>query len=48
MADVVLNHCSVKVHGSLVTKTETHCMKIFCTVPEDFDISNIVRPEALL
>ena len=34
------------MNGSLVIKTETQCMKTFCTVDEDFDLTNIVRPRS--
>ena len=47
MADVVLNHCSVK--SSWFTGYQNGdplYENFFCTVPEDFDISNIVRPRS--
>ena len=47
MADVVLNHCSVE--NSWFTGYQNGdplYENFFCTVPEDFDISNIVRPRS--
>ena len=47
MADVVLNHCSVKNSWFIGYQNGDPVYEnFFCTVPEDFDISNIVRPRS--
>ena len=47
MADVVLNHCSVKSSWFIGYQNGDPLYEnFFCTVPEDFDISNIVRPRS--
>ena len=47
MADVVLNHCSVKSSWFIGYQNgDPLYEKFFCTVSEDFDISNIVRPRS--
>ena len=47
MADVVLNHCSVKNAWFIGYQNGDPMYEdFFCTVPEDFDISNIVRPRS--
>ena len=47
MADVVLNHCSVESSWFIGYQNGDPLYEnFFCTVPEDFDISNIVRPRS--
>ena len=47
MVDVVLNHCSVKNEWFIGYQNgDPMYENFFCTVPEDFDISNIVRPRS--
>ena len=47
MVDVVLNHCSVKSSWFIGYQNGDPVYEnFFCTVPEDFDISNIVRPRS--
>ena len=47
MVDVVLNHCSVKSSWFIGYQNGDPLYEnFFCTVPEDFDISNIVRPRS--
>tara|TARA_B100000989_G_scaffold293089_1_gene269958 strand:- start:1704 stop:3458 length:1755 start_codon:yes stop_codon:yes gene_type:complete len=47
MADVVLNHCSVN-NSWFIGYQNGHPAyeNFFCTIPEDFDVSNIVRPRS--
>ena len=47
MADVVLNHCSIKSEWFIGYQNGASLRKLFCTVPDDFDSSNIVRPSSL-
>ena len=47
MVDVVLNHCSVENSWFIGYQNGDPLYEnFFCTVPEDFDISNIVRPRS--
>ncbi len=47
MADVVLNHCSVESSWFIGYQNGDPLYEnFFCTVPEDFDTSNIVRPRS--
>ena len=47
MADVVLNHCSVKSSWFIGYQNgDPMYENFFCIVPEEFDISNVVRPRS--
>ena len=47
MADVVLNHCSVKnAWFTGYQNGDPEYANFFCTVPDDFDLTNIVRPRS--
>ncbi len=47
MADVVLNHCSVKSEWFIGYQNGNPAYaNFFCTVPDDFDSSNVVRPRS--
>ena len=47
MADVVLNHCSVKSEWFTGYQNGDPVYEnFFCTVPDDFDSSNVVRPRS--
>ena len=47
MADVVLNHCSVQSEWFKGFKNgDPDFERFFCIVPDEFDLSNIVRPRS--